>query len=425
MLKHLKNNNYCTEEVAPMQISISNNIDNNEGPKSKSVLWSKAFVFLIVVSLITATGFNMVYTVISKYSMDIQKSLAIAGVISGIFSVAALVMRPFAGMMSDIFNKKYLCIAANVVIGLSVVGYSFSSSIPVLFSFRILHGIAFGVSSTVNVALATRFIPKDRLGEGIGYYGIGQVVASIIGPNIGIHVADKYGFQTLFVVIALLSFIGAALLLCLKYPIEEMKTENVSIRSKLTIDSLIAKEGIVYAIIGGMFSFGNGLVSSFLILLGKERNISNIGIFFSIGAVVVFLLRLFVGRIVDKKGLTITVNISLIVSAISMALIGVAPTLGLLIVASVLKSIGQGGGQLSLQAESIKRVSPSRVGVATGTFYIGADIGQGLGPIIGGGISQYFNYTVMFVACSVLLLGSMVVFNVYQRKIRYSKRGNV
>ncbi len=425
MLKHLKNNISCMEEVAPMQISISNNIVNNNGQKSKSVLWSRAFVFLIVVSLITATGFNMVYTVISKYSMDIQNSLAIAGVISGIFSVAALVMRPFAGMMSDIFNKKYLCIVANVVIGLSVIGYSFSSSIPVLFSFRVLHGIAFGVSSTVNIALATRFIPKGRLGEGIGYYGSGQVVASIIGPNIGIHVADKYGFQTLFVVIALLSFIGAALLLCLKYPTEEIKTENMSIRSMLTIDSLIAKEGIVYAIIGGMFSFGNGLVSSFLILLGKERNISNIGIFFSVGAVVVFLLRLFVGRIVDKKGLTITVNISLIVSAISMALIGVAPTLGLLIVASVLKSIGQGGGQLSLQAESIKRVSPSRVGVATGTFYIGADIGQGLGPIIGGGISQYFNYTTMFVACSVLMLVSMIVFNVYQRKIRYSKRGNV
>ena len=291
-----------------------------------------------------------------------------------------------------------------------------------LFSFRVLHGGALGISSTVSIALATRFIPKERLGEGIGYYGIGQVVASVIGPNIGIYVADKYGFQTLFIVIAFLSFMGAALLLCLKYPIEQIEqknAENINVRSKLTIDSLIAKEGILYAIIGGMFSFGNGLVSSFLILLGKERNITNIGLFFSIGAVVIFLLRLFVGRIVDNKGLTLTVNISLIVSAISMALIGVAPTLGLLIVASVLKSIGQGGGQLSLQAESIKRVSPSRVGVATSTFYIGADIGQGLGPIVGGGISQYFNYTAMFVSCSVLLLVSMVIFNIYQRKAKY------
>ncbi|WP_242835583.1 MFS transporter [Ruminiclostridium josui] len=405
-------------------MSSSDNI-NNKSEKNISVLWSRAFIFLIAVSLITATGFNMVYTVISKYSMDIQNSLAMAGVISGIFSVAALVMRPFAGMMADFFNKKYLCIGANVVIGLSVIGYFFSSSIPVLFFFRVLHGVAFGVSSTVNIALATRFIPKERLGEGIGYYGIGQVVASIIGPNLGIYVVDKYGFQTLFIVITLLSFLGAALLLCLKYPAEENKMENVRARSKLTIDALIAKEGIIYAIIGGMFSFGNGVVSSFLILLGKERNIANVGIFFSVGAVVVFLLRLFVGRIVDKTGLAIIVNISLIVSAISMVLIGVAPTLGLLIVASVLKSIGQGGGQVSLQSESIKRVSPSRVGVATSTYYIGADIGQGLGPIIGGGISQYFNYTVMFMVCSVLLLVSMVVFNVYQRKIRYSVDGEV
>ena len=81
-------------------------IESNNSQRNKSKLWSKAFIFLIAVSFITATGFNMVYTVISKYSMDIENSLVVAGAISGIFSVAALVMRPFAGMMADIFNKK-------------------------------------------------------------------------------------------------------------------------------------------------------------------------------------------------------------------------------------------------------------------------------------------------------------------------------
>lgn len=396
-------------------MSLFNNVTSNS-KDNESILWNKSFIYLIMISLVTAMGFNMVYTTISEYSMSIVNSLVTAGVISGSFSIAALVVRPFSGVMVDLFNKKHLCILANVLIGISVVGYSFSSSIPVLFFFRVLHGISFGISSTVNIALAVRYIPKERLGEGIGYYGIGQVLASIIGPNVGIFIAGRYGFQPLFLIIASLSFLGAGMLLCLNYFNGEKKADNVGVQRKIVFESLIAKEIIVYAIIGGMFSFGNGIVSSFLILLGKERNILNIGIFFSVGAVVVFIMRLFVGRIVDKKGLTITVNISLIVSAVSMVLIGVAPALGLLIVASVLKSIGQGGGQLSLQAESIKRVDASRVGVATSTFYIGADIGQGLGPIIGGRISDCFNYTVMFLVCSVLILASMVVFNVYQKK---------
>ncbi|HEX2946348.1 MAG TPA: MFS transporter [Clostridia bacterium] len=388
-------------------------------------LWTKSFIFLIMVSFITAMGFNMIYTTISKYAMDIMNSLTVAGVVSGIFSVAALVVRPIAGVTADRFNKKKLCILANILIGISIAGYALSSNIYLLYFFRILHGISFGISSTVNIALVTRFIPKERLGEGIGYFGIGQVLASIIGPNVGIYIADKAGFQSLFLITAVLSFWAAAMLLFLGYANEPGNTGNLSnpgnTGRKTNFQPLIAKEIIVYTIIGGVFSFGNGIVSSFLILLAKERNIANIGIFFSVGAVVVFILRMFIGRIVDRHGLTITVNISLVVSAISMALIGFAPALAPLIVASVLKSIGQGAGQLSLQAESIKSVDETRVGVATSTFYIGADIGQGLGPIIGGGISDWFNYTTMFLVCGVLILASMVLFNIYQKKSGYRR----
>ncbi len=378
-------------------------------------LWNASFLFLILISLFTAMGFNMVYVIISKYAMGFTSSLTIAGVISGIFSIAALIIRPFAGLTVDSVNKKSLFIIANTLIGFSVVGYAFSSNVPVLFFFRILHGVAFGVSSTVNIALVSKYIPKGRTGEGLGYYGLGQVVAQVISPNLGVYIEGKYGFQILFLIIASLSFLGVALLTLLNYPKSSQSASKV--KRKLTLNSLIAREVIVYAVIGGMFSFGNGIVSSFLVLLGQERNIKNIGLFFSVGAVVLFILRLFVGRIVDKQGLTMVVNVSLVVTAISMALIGVAPVLGLLLVASALKSIGQGGGQISLQTECIKRVNPGRVGVATSTFYIGADIGQGVGPMIGGAISSTFNYTVLFLVCAALMLLAMLFFHLYQRKM--------
>ncbi len=383
-------------------------------------LWSVPFVMLIMTSLITAMGFNMVYTTISKYAMEIRGSLAVAGLVSGIFSIAALCIRPFAGLAADIFNKKYLFIAANVMIGLAITGYALSSNITMLFFFRILHGLSFGISSTVNIVLAAVFIPRERMGEGMGYYGIGQVIASIAGPNIGIYIIDMAGFRMLFTITAVLSFISAALLVFL--PFKGRAGQGPGEPRKIALDSLIAKEVIVYALIGGMFSFGNGIVSAFLLLLANERNISNVGVFFSVGAAVVFILRLVAGRIADKNGLTAVVNISLVLSAMSMVLIGVAPSLGLLILASVLKSIGQGGGQLSLQAECIRRVDEKRVGAAASTFYIGADIGQGIGPAFGGAISDGFSYSVMFMICSVLILAAMAVFNIYQKKTGYQQK---
>jgi len=391
---------------------------NNEADASSDItiktIWNASFIFLMIVSFITAMCFNMVYITISKYSKGITDSLTIVGFLSGMFSIAALVIRPFAGLTSDLFNKKLLSIISNVIIGISVLGYAFSHNIPGLFFFRILHGAAFGIGSTVNIALATKFIPKSRMGEGLGIYGLGQVVAQVISPNLGLYIQNNYGFQTFFLLLSLLSFTGAALLMFLHYP--HQKNIGKKITSKITLHSLIAKEVIVYAAIGGIFSFSNGIVSSFLILTAEERRIENIGLFFSVGTVVLFILRIFVGRIVDKKGLTLVVNIALVITAVSMGLIGFSYTLGLLLIASILKSLGQGSGQISLQTDCIKGVDPSRVGIATSTFYIGADIGQGIGPMIGGAISSQFNYTVLFLFCAFLMLVAMLFFNLYQQR---------
>ena len=382
-----------------------------DGVKS---LWNKSFILLILVSLITAMSFNMVYVVVSKYALEVTTSLTIAGVIAGIFSIAALMIRPIAGVTADSVNKKWLCMIANLLITIALLGYFFSHNVPTLFFFRILHGIAFGVSGTVNIALVTNYIPKGRIGEGIGYYGLGQVMAQIISPNLGVYIEEQYGFQLLFLIVTALSFVGVLLLTRLRYA--NKPGAKAMPKKKLSLDSLIAKEVIVYAAIGGMFSFGNGIVSSFLVLVSEERSIANVGLFFSVGAIVLFILRLFVGKLADKQGLTLVVNISLVATALSMVLIGFAPVLSILLVAAVLKSIGQGGGQISLQAECIKRVDAGRIGVATSTFYIGADLGQGVGPMIGGAISSTFNYTILFVFCAVLMLVAMLFFNLYQRK---------
>lgn len=390
--------------------------DRMRDKENTKALWTRPFLFLIIVSLLTTMGFNMVYVMISNYAMAINGSLAIAGIIAGIFSISALLVRPLAGMSVDRFNKKHLCIIANILIGVAALGYALSDQIPMLFFFRVLHGVAFGLSSTTNIALVTEYIPKERMGEGIGYYGIGQVISQIIGPNLGVYIADSFGFQPMFLIITLLSFIAAVMLLFLPYSQERSNQNDKKI--KITINSLIAKEVIVYSIIGGMFSFSNGIVSSFLILLGKERQIANVGLFFSVGAIVLFGMRIFIGRVIDKQGLTLVVNISLIITAVSMMMIGVVPVLSWLIIASVLKSMGQGSGQISLQTECIKRVDASRVGVATSTFYIGADIGQGLGPIIGGKITDCFNYMVMYFTCAALIIGAMIVFNLYQNKTK-------
>jgi MFS family permease len=42
---------------------------------------------------------------------------------------------------------------------------------------RILHGIGFGIHSTTSGAVIADIVPKSRLGEGLGYFGIYNTIA--------------------------------------------------------------------------------------------------------------------------------------------------------------------------------------------------------------------------------------------------------
>ena len=386
-------------------------------------LLNKNFIILIFISLITSFGFNMIMTLVSSYAMELGSKLTMAGTVAGIFSISALLCRPFSGYATDIFNKKTLCILSTLLIGIAMLGYVITPNVSMFFIMRIIHGIAFGISGTANLALVSEYIPDENMGQGLGYFGLGQVMAQVVGPSIGIYIKDLFGYDMLFVIISLLTFLAAFILaFFFKYdtsPVISGERKDNRKHGKITFSSLIAKECIVYALIGGLFSLGNGVVSSFLVLVGQERSIQNISIFFSVNAIVLFLMRLIIGKVADRTKLIIMVNISLFFSAVSMIITGFTPVFAVMMVAAGLKAVGQGGGQISLQSACIKKVSPAKVGVATSTFYIGADIGQGLGPIIGGRISELFGYSTMFYCVAALLILAIAVFTIYEKRTVY------
>ena len=49
------------------------------------------------------------------------------------------------------------------------------------------------------------------------------------------------------------------------------------------------------------------------------------------------------------------------------------------------------------------------------TFYVGADVGQGLGGAIGGVVAQSFGYTAMYCGAGALMLAALAVYLVFAR----------
>ena len=62
---------------------------------------------------------------------------------------------------------------------------------------------------------------------------------------------------------------------------------------------------------------------------------------------------------------------------LALFILGRASGLTMIVIASVFKALGQGSGQLTIQAEALKKLPPERSGIASSTYYVGADVGHG------------------------------------------------
>jgi predicted MFS family arabinose efflux permease len=380
----------------------------------QSRLFTLPYIILMITNLLIALGYSMISTLISSYAIQLGATLTTAGVLAGIFSIAALLFRPFSGAIADRLNKKYCVLISAVLIFVNMLGYAFASGISWLYAVRVFHGVAFGLNSTVSMALVSEFIPKKRITEGLGYWGIGQIAAQVIGPTLGTAVMGSVGYHALFFITAGLTLLSVLLLLGLPHTHQPAPARKVGEPKKFR--GLIALECVGYSLVGGMFSLTNGIATAFLVPLGAQRGIGNISLFFTVNGLVLLAMRMLIGKVIDRISLTAIVTVSLILTAASMVTAGLAQGLGLILLAAALKAIGQGGGQISLQSACLKMVEPWRVGIAAGTYYIGADIGQGLGPMIGGQLSSVFGYTAMFYCIAGILLVTLFLFILQQRK---------
>jgi MFS family permease len=77
------------------------------------------------------------------------------GAVIGAFALTAVLLRPLSGRMSDQKGRRILIIFGGISVGLSILAYSFSESLPLLIFWRLVTGVgeAFfyvGAASVIN-----------------------------------------------------------------------------------------------------------------------------------------------------------------------------------------------------------------------------------------------------------------------------------
>lgn len=406
-----------------------------EGIADNERLWTAPYITLILLGIFISMSFYMVMPLLSKYALQLGASVPAAGVIVGMFSITALFARPVSGIISDRLNKKYVFMAATALIGLSLIGYGISAGIASLVVFRFIHAVAFSVNGTVNLALVAQTVPRKRMGEGIGYFGLGHIIATAAGPAVGLYIGERFGLSAVFLAAGAIMLAVSAAMSMLPHAgqkanetreqqkgLHEGQKEPNTVperpcgevrgnpKSGICITDFIAVQVLPLAFFGSVFSMFNGVIGAYLVLLGEERGIENISLYFTVNAISLVLVRIAAGKIYDRYGISAILIPAFILAAVAAVFIGFAGALPMILAAAALKAFAQGSAQPSIQAESIRMLPDGKSGVATSTYYIGADIGQGFGPMLAGAIAAAWNYGVMFTVCAGFFLAVLLVY---------------
>ncbi|MBQ9840857.1 MAG: MFS transporter [Erysipelotrichaceae bacterium] len=378
-------------------------------------LWTGKFITVVIINAISGFALYISNPIMANYLVSKGVVFEYTGIIASLLSWIAMLFRPFSGAMSDRMNKKKLLIVAYSLTALCLCSYTLVSSIPAIIVTRIVHGVAFAITGTITMSFATTFIPKEQTAEGISYLGLVSLIGSMLGPQIGTKIYEKIGISYVFYVSAILCICCFVLLNFIKY--EHVRKESLR-QQKFKLDDFFAKELSLYVILVAVLTLGNGIISYYLVDFGESRGIENISLFFTIYSFTLIIIKPFIGKLQDKKGIKIILYPAFLLYAIGIVILSKSYTLTPVLIAGVLKALGQGNGTPAIQAESVKQLSSDRSGVAISTCFIGQDIGNAVGPIFASSMAGAIGYEQMFMLYACLLIISLFIYilNNYLKK---------
>ena len=392
---------------------------------NKERLWTKDFIVVSTTNFLIYLVFFLLMVIMASYAVDkYHATTGTGGLVSGIFIIGILIGRLGTGrIIEDVGSRRVLVIGTLLYIITSTL-YFAAINLPLLILMRFLHGFAFGVANTATGTIAAQIIPRGRHGEGIGYYSMSQILATALGPYLGIVLSQHVDFKMIFLIASLVAAISFAISFIVSQPSykppKQVQTKTVK---QFQISEFLEFRAIPISIIVLIVGFGYSVVLSFLSLYSRQLCLEEAAsFFFLIYAIVVIFSRPFSGRLLDARGANFVVYPCILFFSIGMLVLSQA-TYGItLLLSGAIIGLGYGNFLSCGQAISVKSTSPNRFGLATATYYMFLDIGFGVGPYLFGSLVPVTGYRgLYFVMAMVILSTTLLYYFLYRKSLHFSR----
>lgn len=379
-------------------------VQQNEEIKEK--IWTRDFILICLANFFIFFGFQMTLPTLPIFVKELGGSDQLVGVIVGIFTFSALLLRPYAGHALETKGRQFIYMIGLGIFVISIGSFAFIASITFLIIMRIVQGVGWGLSTTATGTIATDIVPASRRGEGLGYFGLSGNVALAFGPGLGLALVGKISFTSLFLICAALGLVALLLSSRVRYK----KVEQIPDKAVTPRFDVFEKSAIQPSILVLFITFTFGGIATFLPLHAMDHDVAGIELYFFIYAAFLFISRTFAGKIYDKKGHVYVYLPGTFMILVAMILLAWLPSTFVLLVAGGLYGLGFGTVQPALQAWAVEKAANNRKGMANATFFSFFDLGIGFGALTFGQIAYLFNYSTIYLTGAVSIFISMLVY---------------
>lgn len=329
------------------------------------------------------------------------------GLIIALFTVTALLSRPFSGKLADKIGRVPVIMVGAVVCIVCSALYPLISSFSALLWLRLLHGFSTGFTPTGETAYVADIIPAERRGEGMGIIGTANTVGMAGGMALGGLLGHAYGFNVVFYTSASLAFLSILILFNTKETLQTKQKLQLN-HFRLRRSDLFEPRVIAPCIVMLLAAYAYGSVVTLIPDYSLVFNVKNTGILLTYFTLASLTVRLIGGKASDRFGRKAVLYVSVTAIAVAMFLLAFAETRLQAILGVVLYGFAQGTTSPTLLAWATDLSDPLFKGKGVASLYISMELGIGVGAfcsgLLYGNIDGNFPIT-FFVAAGLAIVG--------------------
>ncbi len=159
--------------------------------------------WIVAISVMLATFMEVLDTTVVNVSLphiagSLSSSIDEATWALTSYLVANAIVLPMTGWLAGRFGRKRLLLLS--VGGFTIASFlcGFAPTLPMLIFFRVVQGLTGGCLQPLSQAVLLETFPSESRGKAMAFWGLGIVVAPIIGPVLGGWLTDNTSWRWVF-----------------------------------------------------------------------------------------------------------------------------------------------------------------------------------------------------------------------------------